>query len=116
MEPNTHNIDWSAFEGSANYVKIKVGKPKKLTCDSVSQTLADIQEKMPDGTTAVKKVPTLLFHVTVEDGEKVDKEFSVTSKLLAKKLRPFIEKGFPFSVTIYSSGERFEREYDVVPA
>ena len=116
METNTQNLDWAAFEGASNYVKIVVGKPKKLTLDRVSQTTADIQEKTADGQPTVKKVPVLVFHATMEDSQAVDKEFSVTSKLLAKKLRAFIEKGFPFTVTINSSGERFEREYEVVAA
>ena len=105
------DITWADFEGSANYVKIKVGKAKTLTLSAVRQELAEIQDK---DSGEVKKVPSLIFSVTHEDGQPAVKEFSVTSKQLVKKLRPFVENGFPFAVTIHSSGERFEREYEVV--
>lgn len=111
----TDQIDWNAWEGS-RYVKIKVGKPKTLTVDSVRETTTQIKDKDKSGSDITKDVRCLVFHVTKEDGEAVDKEFSVTSRLLAQKLKPFVQKGMPFTVTIHSSGEKFEREYEVQAA
>lgn len=108
-----NQIDWSRWEGAEHYVKLKTGKPKLMTFSAVKQTETEIKKK-DNGEKPGEKVPCLLFSVTKEDGEEVkDREFSVTSKLLARALRPFVELGFPFSVKITAFGERFDREYKV---
>jgi len=109
-------IDWKRWESEA-YVKIVAGRPKVLTFDNVKETTTDIQKKNEEGAIIdTKTIPCLVFHVIKEDSIEVDKELSVTSKALVKKLKPFVEKGFPFTVRITAFGERFEREYEVQAA
>lgn len=108
-------IKWDDFEG-ARYVKITVGKLKTLTIDNGKQSVSDIKEKAEGGAETTKKVPCIVFHVTNEDGQQVDKEFSVTSRGLIQQLRPFVQKGYPFTVAISSYGEKFERKYEVKAA
>ena len=108
-EETKTEVDWNRWEGE-RFVKMIAGKPKVLTCESVKDTNTEITDKRSGDT---KQIPCLNFKVSNEDGEKTDKEWSVTSKLLAKALRPLVEKGFPFTVKVTQFGSGFETTYEI---
>src|SRR3989304_1938910 len=103
--------NWNVF--SQNYGKFVAGRPKtiQITGYEIKNTLLTDQE---DGTK--KEVPSLQLQVNIEDAIKLDepKIFSVTSKRLAGKIRPFLEgKMLPLTVKITKIGEKFDVDWIV---
>lgn len=110
-----NEINWIAFEQQeTKYIKLIAGKPKNLNLVSVIQTKENISTKDKQGNVIDEKiVPALKFKVNEEDGKAVDKEFSVTSKILARQLKPIIEKGLPRKLTITRFGASYDTEYEI---
>lgn len=111
IQGNLNEINWDKFEQQeSNYVKLVAGKPKILNLVSVAQT----NENITDNKTGEEKiVPALKFKVDEEDGKKVDKEFTVLSKILAKQLKPIVINGLPKKLSITRYGTGFDTEYEV---
>ena len=61
-----------------------------------------------------KLVNCIIFKISKENDQDVDKTFTVYSKRLIKELKPITSKGLPISVTITKYGEGFNTEYNVV--
>jgi hypothetical protein len=85
-----------------NYVKLQPEKAKRLRFDKwwwEERTITDPRSKVP------KTVKVMVFHVTEEDGQPVDKIFSALAYKLQQSLAPLIETGVIFtrivSVTWY---------------
>jgi len=108
-------INWKDFEpAESRFVKLVVGKPKVLKLESVRETIETITRKDKDGNmVGEKKVPALKFNVSEEDGHPCDKEFTVTSKVLARQLKGIIEKGLPVKIKITKYGVGFDTTYEV---
>lgn len=108
-------IDWNRWE-SDQYVKLTAGRPKVLVLSEAAD--ADTEIKQKDGT--IKKIPCLTFKVTNEDGQSVEKEWSVTSRNLARQLRSLIEqtidKGQELKIQVTQFGSGFDTEYEVKKA
>ena len=78
----------------ANYVKLVADKPKRMLFDRwwwEDRQIADPKSKM------LKHVKTMVFHVSQEDGEKVDKTFSALSFKLQESLAPYVETSQAFT-------------------
>lgn len=101
-------IDWKKWE-SDRFVKLTAGRPKVLTLTSAKDMINTIKQK--DG--SPKDMPCIVFKVSNEDGKEVEKEYSVSSRKLANKLKPIIPRGFPATVKITSFGTGFDTEYEV---
>lgn len=74
----------------ANFVQLERDKPKQLLLDRFwweNRQISDPESKR------LKWVKTMVFHVTQEDGEKVDKTFSALAYKLQESLAPYIETG-----------------------
>lgn len=104
-------IDWEGkWAGSSQFVRLIAGKPCVLQIVSVKDTETRLP---PDEEGIVKVVPCLEFRIVKENNVAVDKTWSVTSKKLAHKMRPFIERGFPFTIQAVQYGTRFDRDYEI---
>jgi len=81
-------IDWNKFAETDRYVKLVAGVPKKIKAVTCQETETTFTRK--DNTQVT--VPTLEFAVVEEDGAKVQKAFTVTSRRLALALKTLVEK------------------------
>ena len=71
-----------------NWVKLVPGIEKKLRFSGGSKQARQIT----DATTKVQKnVNTLVLRVTMEDGQTVQKDFSITSERLAGEMSPYLD-------------------------
>ena len=77
-----------------NYVELEPEKPKRMLLDRwwwEDRQITDPKSKM------LKTSKVMVFHVTQEDGEKVDKIFSALAYKLQEMLAPYIETGQIFT-------------------
>ena len=96
-------IDWTKFNGK--YVRLATGVEKRLQLTNWT-----------DGEWFGK--PGLSFDVIQEDGETVQKQFTVTSQMLIRLLRPILEKAERqdkniIKVSILRTGEKRNTRYSV---
>ena len=102
--------DFEDMQTNEQYVKFVAGKPKVLTISEVNKGMSEIKDK---NTGAVKNVPAFICKVTNEDGEDVEKTYTLTSKKLTKLLMPMLLKNKPFKVSITQFGVSFDTSYEV---
>jgi hypothetical protein len=92
-----------------NYVQLEPEKTKRLRFDGWNW---DDREITDPKTRQVKQVKVMVLHATEEDGNKIDKPFSVLSYKLQQTLAPLIDTGALFtrlvSITWYPRGHATE--------
>jgi len=98
-----------------NYVKLEPEKTKRLKLDKWSWEDRPITDPK---TRLQKTVKVMVFHVTEEDSQPVDKIFSALAYKLQQTLSPLIETGVLFTrridITWYPRG--YSTEYSVALA
>lgn len=95
-----------------NYVRLEPGRPKRLHLVSHQFVEKIIRDPL---IADAKSVRVLQFRVDREDGQKVDKVFSVTSEKLAQAFLPYLDgQRYRFyEVEIIKTGEGFLTDYTV---
>ena len=106
------------FEGfvtSEDFVKVEAGIAKIVVLTNPRREDQTILTEDGENT---KIVPGIAFDVVEEDGKQVKKKMTVTSKRLAKALKPFIDAGqistsLGLKLRILKTGEKFKTNYTV---
>lgn len=78
----------------APYVELQREKPKRMLFD---RWWWEDREITDPKTKRLKPARVMVFHVTQEDGQKVDKTWSVLGYKLQQSLAPLIESGQAFT-------------------
>jgi hypothetical protein len=102
--------EWLNSEGSSRYIKLKRDMPTAVRLKSGVPERMEYKKLSEDG----KLVAVAIYKATTPDEPTSEKEFSVSSKRLARQLRSQTERGFrEFEIT--KRGEGMHTEYEVIP-